>query len=379
MSLLSNENFFDNLFSFGGSVGRNGDNGRDDVIKAQTLLADAGYLDLPAPGIPTGWPGDGLTRAITKLQKDNGLEADGLLLPMPQGRVAENGVGETLHLLQQQSGSHLKNRPALTPQQVDDYWQQPRGAEGEIQLAQASSVQTDALPQTPAPMPQQKPMPQSDVMPVPGHKRDFFLKPENKDVWTDSQSAIRQQLPGQPSQGTAIGRIYAEEGGRVRDPQGKGGTVGGITETTLQDMQGKGLLPGLPKDVKPGDLTPDQQVQVYRAYLDQGFRNAGGAKALERLDPDLAHAVADAMFMHGSGGGVEFVQKAIEDTGIDPKIKVDGGVGPQTFAALKKANDDPKLRDALQSRIVELRLESKKWEPGEVDRISRARPGAWRR
>lgn len=377
MSLLSNENFFDNLFSFGGSVGRNGDNGRDDVIKAQTLLADAGYLDLPAPGIPTGWPGDGLTRAITNLQKDNGLQADGLLLPMPQGRVGENGIGETLHLLQQQSGSHLKHRPALTPQQVDDYWQQPRSADGETQVAQASSVQTDAMPQTPAPMPQQKPMAQSEFMPLPDHKRDFFLKPENKDVWTDSQSAIRQQLPGQPSQGTAIGRIYAEEGGRVRDPAGT--AVGGITAGTLKELQDKGLLSGLPKDAKPDDLTPAQQVQVYRAYLDQGFRHVGGAKALEQLDPDLAHAVVDAMFMHGSSGGMKFVQEAIHDSGIDLKIKTDGGMGPQTFAALKKANEDPKLRDALQTAIVEWRLKAKEWTPGEIDRISRTRPGAWRR
>lgn len=369
MSLLSNDNFIGDLFSFGGSVGRNGDNDRSDVIKAQTLLADAGYLDLPAPGIPTGWPGDGLTRAITSLQKDHGLEADGLLLPMVQGRVATNGVGETLHLLQQ-NGSHLKRRPAMTPQQVDSYWQTPRTAEGEVQVAQADTVQTDAMPALP--VPQQKPMP------MPDHKRDFFLRPDNTGAWPDSQSAIRQQLPGQISQGTAIGRIYAEEGGLVRDPNGT--AVGGITETTLQEMLGKGLLPGLPKNAKPDDLTPDQQVQVYRAYLDQGFRNVpGGAKALEQLDPDLAHAVADAMFMHGSSGGMEFVQKAIEETGIDPKIKVDGGAGPQTFAALKKANEDPKLRDALQSRIVELRLESKKWEPGEADRISRARPGAWRR
>lgn len=366
MSLLSNENFFDNLFSFGGSVGHNGDNGRDDVIKAQTLLADAGYLDLPAPGIPTGWPGDGLTRAITSLQKDNGLQADGLLLPMPQGRVGENGVGETLHLLQQQSGSHLRNRPALTPQQVDSYWQQPRSVQDETRAAEAQPV-LENLP----PMPQQKPMP------LPGHKRDFFLKPENRDVWTDSQSAIQQQLPGQTSQATAIGRIYAEEGGKVRDPNGT--AVGGITETTLQDMQGKGLLPGLPKDAKPGDLTPNQQVQVYRAYLDQGFRHVGGAKALEQLDPDLAHAVADAMFMHGSSGGMKFVQEAIHDSGVDPAIKADGGMGPQSFAALKKASDDPKLRDALQTAIVQSRLRAKEWTPGEIDRISRTRPGTWKR
>lgn len=364
MSLLPNENFLGDLFSFGGSVGRNGDNDRSDVIKAQTLLADAGYLDLPAPGIPTGWPGDGLTRAITSLQKGNGLEADGLLLPMTQGRVAENGVGETLHLLQRQSGRHLKNRPAMTPQQVDSYWQQPRSAEDETQVAQASSVQTDA-------MPQQKPMP------LPAHKRDFFLKPENKDVWTDSQSAIQQHLPGQPSQGTAIGRIYAEEGGRVRDPNGT--AVGGITERTLQDMLGKGLLPGLPKDAKPDDLTPEQQVQVYRAYFDQNFRHVGGAKALEQLDPDFAHAVADAIFMHGSSGGMRFVQDAIRETKVDPVIKTDGGMGPQTFRALKKANDDPKLREALQNAIADQRMSGRDLNQAEIDRISRTRPGAWRR
>ncbi len=376
MSLLSNENFLGDLFSgdlfsFGGSVGRNGDNDRSDVIKAQTLLADAGYLDLPAPGIPTGWPGDGLTRAITTLQKDNGLEADGLLLPMMQGRVAENGAGETLHLLQQQSGGRLKHRPAMTPQQVDSYWQTPRRAAGEVQLAQADVVQTDAMPEFPAPLPQQKPMP------LPDHKRDFFLKPQNEGVWSDSQSAIRQQLPGQMSQGTAIGRIYAEEGGRIRDPNGT--AVGGITQKTLTDMQNSGLLPDLPANTRPDDLTPKQQVEVYRAYLDQGLRNAGGAKALEQLDPDLAHAVADAMFMHGSSGGVRFVQEAIRTSGIDPEIKIDGGMGPQSFAALKKANDDPKLRDALQTAIVERRLGAKEWTPGEIDRISRTRPGAWRR
>ncbi len=374
MSLLSNDFlgglFSGDLFSFGGSVGRNGDNDRSDVIKAQTLLADAGYLDLPAPGIPTGWPGDGLTRAITSLQKDNGLEADGLLLPMMQGRVGENGVGETLHLLQQ-NGSHLKHRPAMTPQQVDNYWQAPRKAEGEVQVAQADTIQTDAMPQTPAPLPQQKPMP------LPDHKRDFFLKPQNEGVWADSQSAIRQQLPGQQALGTAIGRIYAEEGGRIRDPNGT--AVGGITETTLQDMQGKGLLPGLPKDAKPGDLTPDQQIQVYRAYFDQNLRHVGGAKALEQLDPDLAHAVADAMFMHGSSGGMAAIQDAIRETGIDPNIKVDGGMGPQTFGALKKANEDPKLRDLLQNTIAEQRIRGRELNEGEIDRISRTRPGAWRR
>lgn len=373
MSLLSNENFKDDIFSFGGSVGRNGDNNRGDVIKAQTLLADAGYLDLPSPGIPTGWPGEGLTRAITRLQKDNGLEVDGLLLPMlPQGRVAANGAGETLHLLQQQRGSDRKNRPVMTPQQVDSYWQKPPATEDETQVAQAGPVQTDVIAETRMPMLPQKPMP------LPDHKRDFFLRPGNRTAWPDSQSAILRQLPGQPSLGTALGRIYAEEGGRVRDPAGT--AVGGITAGTLKELQEKGLLPDLPEHAKPDDLAPDQQVRVYRAYLDHGFRNVpGGTKALEQLDPDLVHAVTDAMFMHGSSGGATFVQQAIRRSGIDPAIKVDGGMGARTFDALKKANADPKQRDALQTAIMAQRLGAREWTPGEIDRISRTGPGAWRR
>ena len=281
---------------------------------------------------------------------------------MPQGRVAANGVGETLHLLQQQRGGHLKNRPVMTPQQVDSYWQQPHNSGDETQVAQADSL------------------PGLSVVrdePLPDIKTHFFSRPENKTAWPDSQSALHRQLPGQPVQHAVLSRIYAEEGGLVQDPHGS--AVGGITAGTLKELQEKDLLSGLPENAKPRDLVPDQQVQVYRAFLDHGFRNAGGAKALEQLDPDLAHAVADAMFMHGSSGGIKFVQQAIQRSGIDPEIEVDGGMGPQSFAALKKANGDPKLRDALQTAIVEQRLGSREWEPGEIDRISRARPGAWKR
>ncbi len=66
-------------FSFAGSVGRNGDNDRADVIKAQMLLSSMGEYDLPAPGVPTGWAGEPLFRAIGKVQKANGLPVDGKL------------------------------------------------------------------------------------------------------------------------------------------------------------------------------------------------------------------------------------------------------------------------------------------------------------
>jgi len=110
-------------FHFSGSVGRNGKNDRTDVIKAQTLLADAGYLDLPSPGMPTGWAGEGLFRAIGKVQKANGLPVDGLLLPLRDGTVGENGEGETLQSLQDLLGDRMRGRTIPTPQQVDGFFE----------------------------------------------------------------------------------------------------------------------------------------------------------------------------------------------------------------------------------------------------------------
>jgi peptidoglycan hydrolase-like protein with peptidoglycan-binding domain len=133
MSLLPFKNTADDLFSFTGSVGRFGDNNRDDVIKAQALLANAGYYDLPAPGMPTGWPGGELNRALTRFQKDHGLEPDGTLLPLDPSGVMPNGVGETVQALQDELGDHLKGMVAPEVQEADDFYRlRPMlGGEGE--------------------------------------------------------------------------------------------------------------------------------------------------------------------------------------------------------------------------------------------------------
>ncbi|MEK9967801.1 MAG: peptidoglycan-binding domain-containing protein [Ferrovibrio sp.] len=109
-------------FDFSGSVGRNGDNDRADVIKAQILLSSLGEYDLPAPGAPTGWAGEPLFRAIGKVQKARGLPIDGLLLPLRNGTVGENGEGETLMSLQDLLGGRLRGQAIPTPQQVDRFF-----------------------------------------------------------------------------------------------------------------------------------------------------------------------------------------------------------------------------------------------------------------
>src|SRR3546814_15268522 len=106
-------------FSLSGPVGRFGANDRADVIKAQTLLANAGYLDLPPPGIPTGWPGADLVSGITRLQKDSVLAADGLLLPLPYGGIGSRGEGATLQYLKDTVGPRIGGPAAPTQAQGD--------------------------------------------------------------------------------------------------------------------------------------------------------------------------------------------------------------------------------------------------------------------
>lgn len=131
MSLLPFENSPDDLFSFSGSVGRFGDNNRDDVIKAQALLANAGYYDLPAPGMPTGWPGGELNRALTRFQKDHGLDPDGTLLPLGRFGVGENGVGETAQTLKLQLFDRLQRHAPPTVAEVDRFYRGRRPGEPE--------------------------------------------------------------------------------------------------------------------------------------------------------------------------------------------------------------------------------------------------------
>ncbi|MCW0236141.1 MAG: peptidoglycan-binding protein [Ferrovibrio sp.] len=122
MSLQSNQNNPEDLFSFAGSVGRFSDNDRADVIKAQALLANAGYYELPDPGMPTGWPGGELNRALTRFQKDHGLAPDGILLPLGFGGVTQNGMGETLQTLRDQLAGPLEGFAPPSVQEVDDFY-----------------------------------------------------------------------------------------------------------------------------------------------------------------------------------------------------------------------------------------------------------------
>lgn len=138
-------------FALTGSVGRSGDNDRADVIKAQTLLANTGYLDLPAPGVPTGWPSSDLFSGITRLQKDNGLEADGLLLPLTRNGIGPNGEGETVQHLKTAAGPKYNGYAMLTPEDADRFHVLNGRQDGEAAAASAGIVTLAEQARTGAP------------------------------------------------------------------------------------------------------------------------------------------------------------------------------------------------------------------------------------
>jgi len=94
-------------------VGFEGRNRRDDTIKVESLLGNAGYFDLDRTEGPTGYWGLRADQGLREFQTDHGLEADGLVLPS----------GPTLKALHGKVGGLLQGFPAPTPDEVDDHHQ----------------------------------------------------------------------------------------------------------------------------------------------------------------------------------------------------------------------------------------------------------------
>lgn len=69
------------LLNLSESVGATAPNHRRDVAKVESLMDQAGYLDLQQTDGPTGFYGECLKQAVKNFQKDNGLKKDGTVNP----------------------------------------------------------------------------------------------------------------------------------------------------------------------------------------------------------------------------------------------------------------------------------------------------------
>lgn len=123
-----------------------------------------------------------------------------------------------------------------------------------------------------------------------------------------------------------IGLVLSHEGGYVNDPRDPGGeTKFGITRRSYPDV-----------DIK--NLTREQAVEIYRR--DFWARVQG-----DQLPPAVAFQVLDAAVNHGTGNAVRWLQRAAG-------VADDGVIGPQTVAAVKRA-DPADLVSAFNAERLE--------------------------
>ncbi|MGJ8625374.1 MAG: holin-associated N-acetylmuramidase [Sulfitobacter sp.] len=122
--------------------------------------------------------------------------------------------------------------------------------------------------------------------------------------------------------------IVAREGGFVNDPDDPGGATNfGVTIHTMRrlglDLTGDGVV-GI-DDVR--SLTQAQAVKIFmKHYFERPL--------IGELPKPLQPTVFD-MYVNAGGNAVKILQQLLRDMGFD--VVVDGALGPQSLAAVRKA------------------------------------------
>ena len=107
--------------------------------------------------------------------------------------------------------------------------------------------------------------------------------------------------------------VLEHEGGYVNDPKDPGGETNfGIAKRSHPDV-----------DIK--NLTKEGAKEIYKEVYWDGNK-------VDSLSDDLKHIYFDMCVNQGRGRAVKILQKAANAKGAD--LKVDGGMGPKTIAAM---------------------------------------------
>ena len=123
--------------------------------------------------------------------------------------------------------------------------------------------------------------------------------------------------------------MLAHEGGYIDHPKDPGGrTNHGVTQRVWEEWLGR---PVSEKEMRA--LTPTMVKPLYkRKYWD--------ACRADDLVAGVDYVVFDVAVNSGPGRAIKFLQSCVN-------VTVDGGFGPNTLAAVKKAEEDP-------ARLIEL-------------------------
>ena len=122
---------------------------------------------------------------------------------------------------------------------------------------------------------------------------------------------------------TCLALLLAHEGGFVNHPQDPGGMTNlGVTKWVWEEWMGR---PVSEKEMRA--LTPTMVAPLYkRKYWD--------AVRADELVSGVDYCVFDVAVNSGPGRAIKFLQSCVG-------VTADGGFGPLTLAAVKKAEEDP--------------------------------------
>ncbi|MCF3628179.1 hypothetical protein RJ527_08890 [Thalassospiraceae bacterium LMO-SO8] len=355
------------------AVGRGQSNTPEDVFQASSFLAANGLL--PAA---TRNADEDFLRGIEQGQKHlnglagGGLSVDGIARPwgpteilsqraissgrmkMPAAEPAPLSISATSvgtpsppKPVPSLLAAAPEDRPSAAPQIA---------ASGTKDIRQPAMSRSSGIGPTPLGAPAAGPA--ITPPPVPLYRKQVIKG--QKDEWPKQHDAFTR-LPGlSGSEHRAYMEIFAAEGGGNVNPSN--GATAGITRTTLNDLIDRGKVTGIPKGTEPKSLDKNERAQVYRAYFDDALGTVGGSAALRGVgDPETAAAFGDTLFRHGSKGGTEIVQRALNAAGTAP-VAVDGAMGPATYSALRRAAGDPAMRARFLNSLADERKQAVRHE-----------------
>lgn len=126
-----------------------------------------------------------------------------------------------------------------------------------------------------------------------------------------------------------IDNVLRREGGYVDHPADKGGpTKYGITLKTLSNYIGRAALKS-----EVESLTEDVAREIY-------LRNYYIAPRFNLLPDEIQPFIFDCAVNHGTRRAVKFIQSVCNQAGYQPKLDVDGAMGPNTLKGAEWAQQE---------------------------------------
>jgi hypothetical protein len=290
----------DSWFDLADTVGLGRMNGRRDVFKVESILADAGDLDFAGTNGPAGYGLYTLDDGVRKYQKRNGLKVDGWLRP----------DGPTVTKMREQFGQRFAGFPAPTQEQIEQH--HALAAEGQEGLLVAQPPRIEL----------KKPKSYPPVDPETHGSNTSWVEflTRNRTNFDGAPEMLATYVKNFGARGVLQARDFVEQWDAAKP--GEGPDVVAAVLRHLDDSVDRRAFVGgdLPQSAPIGTLRPEALQAIARAS-DGVQTNEGGG------DPNIQLAAAPAMALPPIAQGLAAGLGAILG-GLGTKAIVDQATKP---------------------------------------------------